>query len=321
MSECCAPGVEHPPQDGDRSAEVAAIPAGDAVSARRGTVLIPGGAFTMGGDDPDAFPDDGEGPVRTVEVSDFRVDATCVTTKQFATFVKATGWRTDAERFGWSFVFAGLVDFDARRDVIDGVVPEAPWWVGVEGANWRNPEGGSSTISDRANHPVVHVSWYDAAAYARWAGKRLPTEAEWEKAARGGLPHAVYPWGDELLPRGHHRANLWQGDFPRHNTENDGFLATAPVKSFRPNGFGLYNMAGNVWEWTSDWWSTGWHAAAGPETRTDPVGPSSGASKVIRGGSYLCHFTYCNRYRVAARTQNTPDSTTAHTGFRCVTSV
>lgn len=321
MSECCAPGGAGTSQArSEADARLAEVPEGDPARARRGMVLIPAGPFDMGGEDPDAFPDDGEGPVRTVELSAFLIDPTCVTNKQFATFVKATGYRTDAERWGWSYVFGGLVAPEAREYVIDGVVPEAPWWVGVQGATWRAPEGPGSSIADRANHPVVHVSWYDAAAYARWAGKRLPTESEWEKAARGGLERAVYPWGDQLTPRGHHRANIWQGDFPRTNTVDDGFLATAPVKSFRPNGYGLYNTSGNVWEWTADWWSATWHAEERPDTRQDPTGPPDGDAKVIRGGSYLCHYTYCNRYRVAARTRNTPDSSTAHTGFRCALS-
>jgi formylglycine-generating enzyme len=280
-------------------------------------LLIPGGHFWMGSDDQDAFPDDGEGPVRQVEVPSFRIDASCVTNRQFATFAKATGYLTDAERFGWSYVFAGLVHPEARRHALDGVVPNASWWIPVQGACWRAPQGPGSSVGQRANHPVVHVSWTDAAAYAQWAGKRLPTEAEWEKAARGGLERARYPWGDELTPRGQHRTNIWQGRFPHVDTGEDGYVGTAPVTAFRPNGYGLYNVSGNVWEWTADWWSASWHGADRPETRVDPRGPASGTAKVIRGGSYLCHASYCNRYRVAARTYNTPDSSTGHMGFRC----
>lgn len=270
----------------------------------------------MGGEDPDAFPADGEGPVREVELRPFAIDACAVTVSQFATFAKETGHETDAERYGWSFVFAGLLRPEQVRDSV-GHVPEAPWWIGVEGSSWRAPEGPGSGVSRRQNHPVTHVSWNDAVGYADWAGKRLPTEAEWEYAARGGLEQQRFPWGDELSPRGQHRCNIWQGEFPRRNTLGDGHLGTAPVRSFRPNGFGLYNMAGNVWEWCADWFGTD-H----PDTRqVDPTGPPTGTARVVRGGSYLCHDSYCNRYRVAARTSNTPDSTTGHMGFRCVTDV
>jgi sulfatase modifying factor 1 len=280
-------------------------------------VRIAGGPFLMGSDDPDVFADDGEGPVREVHVSTFRIDPKAVTNARFAAFVKATGYQTDAERFGWSYVFYQFVADEARRHVMDAHVPQAPWWLPVSGADWRRPEGPGSDLSRRDNHPVVHVSWRDASAYAAWAGKRLPTEAEWEKAARGGLVQARFPWGDEFTPRGQHRCNTWQGEFPRHNTGADGFLGTAPVGAYRPNGFGLYNTSGNVWEWCADWFSADWHASGHPLTHRDPRGPESGTGRVIRGGSYLCHVSYCHRYRVSARTMNTVDSTTGHLGFRC----
>jgi formylglycine-generating enzyme required for sulfatase activity len=283
----------------------------------RGMVHIQAGPFRMGGQDPDAFATDGEGPVRVVEVSGFHIDAKAVTNGQFAAFVKATGYVTDAEKFGWSFVFHAFVEGPARHKVLNARVPQAPWWLPVEGAQWRHPAGPGSQIGDRRNHPVVHVSWNDATAYATWLGKRLPTEAEWEKAARGGLDQARFPWGDDFTPRGQHRCNTWQGTFPHRDTGADGFVGTAPVDAFRPNGFGLYNTSGNVWEWCSDWFSSGWHADERPQTRRDPKGPPSGDTRVMRGGSYLCHDSYCNRYRVAARTQSTPDSTTGHVGFRC----
>lgn len=283
----------------------------------KGMVTIPAGPFLMGGDDPDAFPADGEGPVREVTLDQFHIDTRTVTNAQFATFVKATGYRTDAERFGWSYVFHTFVAGPAQAHVRDGHVPGAPWWLGVDGADWRHPEGPETDIGSRQNHPVVHVSWLDAAAYARWAGKRLPTEAEWEKAARGGLRQARFPWGDDFTPRGQHRCNTWQGTFPQHNTGADGYLGTAPVNAYRPNGYGLYNTSGNVWEWCADWFSVDWHAPDTATTRVNPTGPSAGLTRVMRGGSYLCHQSYCNRYRVAARTSSTPDSTTGHAGFRC----
>jgi formylglycine-generating enzyme required for sulfatase activity len=236
-------------------------------------VCIPGGEFAMGGNDPDAFPGDGEGPMRTVQLSPYWIDVTAVTNRQFAAFVKATGYVTDTERFGWSYVFYALVAPTARGAVREGRVRDAPWWVAVNGATWRSPEGPGSDIATRPNHPVMHVSWHDAAAYAAWAGKRLPTEAEWEKAARGGLEGCRFPWGDELTPQGTHRCNVWQGRFPELNTAEDGYLGTAPAKSFRPNRHGLYNTSGNVWEWCADRWSATWHVPDTPETRVNPQGP------------------------------------------------
>ncbi len=282
-----------------------------------GMVLVPGGEFLMGSDSPLTFPADGEGPVRRVKVNPFYIDVCEVTNAQFAQFVEATGYRTEAERFGWSFVFRGLLSKRVLARV-KKVVAAAPWWCAVEGADWRHPEGPGSSIAERMDHPVVHVSWNDAVAYCRWAGKRLPTEAEWEFAARGGLEQKTYPWGDELTPDGRHYCNIWQGTFPDHNTCEDGYLGTAPALSFPPNGFGLYNVSGNVWEWCADWFSATYHRL-GP--RDNPKGPPFGTEKVMKGGSYMCHHSYCNRYRVAARSHSTPDSSTGHVGFRCVRDV
>jgi sulfatase modifying factor 1 len=312
---CCGPAAVS--QRADLAELNFPVPTRNPRAVLRGMARIPAGSFLMGGNDPDAFPGDGEGPVRQVHVSAFRIDPTAVTNTQFATFVKATGYRTEAEKFGWSFVFHLSVRGEAAGRVLDGRVPQAPWWLPVEGACWRAPEGPGSDVGRRANHPVVHVSWNDARAYAAWAGKRLPTEAEWEKAARGGLVQARFPWGDEFAPRGGHRCNTWQGTFPTHNSGVDGYLGTAPVNAYRPNGYGLFNTSGNVWEWCADWFDPGWHAAESPATRVDPAGPSAGEGRVMRGGSYLCHESYCNRYRVAARTMSPPDSSSGHLGFRC----
>lgn len=266
----------------------------------------------MGNDDELGYPGDGEGPVRTITLDPFAVAATAVTNDQFAAFVAATRHRTIAESDGWSFVFGGLLpdDFAPTRGVAS-----APWWRQVEGADWRHPEGPHSDLDARGDHPVVHVSHDDALAFCAWSQTRLLTEAEWEFAARGGLAGRRFPWGDEELADGAHRCNVWQGDFPTENTLEDGYLGTAPVDAYQPNGFGLYNTVGNVWEWCADWFDPGFHR--GPDASNDnPAGPPTGTHRVMRGGSYLCHHSYCFRYRVAARSSNTPDSTTGNLGFR-----
>ncbi|MFD4908400.1 formylglycine-generating enzyme family protein [Kitasatospora purpeofusca] len=307
---CCTPSRGTGPS---RLLELAPPPAPRrADTPSDGMVLLPGGEYLMGTDDREGFPDDGEGPVRRVRLEPFLIDARAVTNEQFAAFTAATGYRTEAERIGWSYVFAGFLPAALRRTAQR--VERTPWWCAVTGAAWNRPEGPGSDLAGRADHPVVHVSWNDAHAYATWVGKRLPTEAEWEYAARGGLEQTRYPWGDELDPDGTHRCNIWRGTFPTKNTATDGYRATAPVNAFEPNGFGLYNMAGNVWEWCADWWTTH-HPTARPLVA--PTGPATGEAKVIRGGSHMCHQSYCNRYRVAARSSNTPDSSSGHAGFRC----
>jgi len=280
------------------------------VTDDRGLVTLAGGEYRMGSDDRNGYPGDGEGPVHTVELSSFRISTTTVTNAEFACFVDATGHVTDAERFGWSFVFGGLLpdDFPDTR-----AVAAAPWWRQVYGADWAHPEGPHSDVEDRAEHPVVQVSWNDATAYCTWAGRRLPTEAEWEYAARGGLVGHHFPWGDELEPGGEHRMNVFQGTFPAHDTGADGFRGTAPVGAFPPNGYGLHQATGNVWEWCADWFAP--DAYRHHEAR-DPQGPHRGTHRVMRGGSYLCHASYCRRYRVDARSANEPDATTGNLGFR-----
>ncbi len=278
-------------------------------------VQLSGGRFLMGTEDSSGFPADGEGPIRSVTLEPFWIDQYAVTNDAFHRFCEQTGYRTEAERFGWSFVFAGDLPEGGHGTAEHDAPLGVPWWQRVYGADWQHPEGYDSDVRTRGNYPVVHVSWNDAAAYAAWAGKRLPTEAEWEFAARGGLEQNMYPWGNKLTPEDQHRCNIWQGEFPMVNTAEDGFRSTAPVDSFEPNLYGLYNMVGNVWEWCADWFSSTWHLAA---TRHHPLGPPSGAARVMRGGSYLCHGSYCNRYRVAARSSNTQDSATTNTGFRCV---
>ncbi|MFF4899247.1 formylglycine-generating enzyme family protein [Streptomyces sp. NPDC001068] len=292
------------PDTGPRTGDAADLASGDARESG-GMVALPGGDFLMGAEDPEGFPADGEGPVRTVRVAPFLVDACAVSNDAYAAFVADTGYVTDAERLGWSYVFAGFLPAARARDAPRP--PGTPWWCAVAGAAWHEPGGPGSGLDGLGRHPVVHVSWYDAAAYAAWAGKRLPTEAEWEYAARGGLVQARYPWGDELDMDGEYRCNIWRGTFPTRNTAADGYPGTAPVDAFAPNGYGLHNMSGNVWEWCADRWTAGHAPGTGHE-----------AARVVRGGSHLCHASYCNRYRVAARTANTPDSSTGHTGFRCV---
>jgi formylglycine-generating enzyme required for sulfatase activity len=277
-------------------------------------VLLPGGRFKMGTDYDRGFPADGEGPVRSVVLSPFAIDATSVTNTQFAEYVEQTKYVTEAERYGWSFVFWSLLSEERFEELVADTVEQAPWWCKVYGATWSTPEGPGSNVGGRGDHPVVHASYHDALAYAAWAGKELPTEAEWEYAARGGLEQKLFPWGDELEPEGEHRCNVWQGQFPSDNTAADGYVGTCPVTAFPPNAYGLYSMVGNVWEWTNDWFGV----RHPKHETTNPRGASHGTDRVMKGGSFLCHESYCNRYRIAARTKNTPDSTTSNIGFRCV---
>ena len=284
---CCSPSAQRAPF----------LPVVSAAhgSGRDSAVMmdVPGGMALIGDQSSWSYPGDGEGPVRRLEVRAFRLDRCAVSNARFSVFVENTGHVTSAERFGWSFVFGGALpdDFPDTRGVVG-----APWWREVPGADWRHPEGGVSDLDGRAEHPVVHVGADDAAAFAQWAGKRLPTEVEWEHAARAGSI-TTFPWGEELEPEGRHLANVWQGNFPSQNTCEDGWFTTCPVDAFPSNAFGLHNMIGNVWEWTAD------------ESGRD--------GRVLKGGSYLCHASYCRRYRPAARSSASVTSTAGNSGFRC----
>jgi formylglycine-generating enzyme required for sulfatase activity len=294
-------------------------------------VWIPGGEFWMGAEE---FPD--AQPWHRVSVDGFWMDKTEVTNDQFAKFVKATKYVTLAEQAPRAEDFPGAPPENLVAGSVIFSPPDHPvklndhfqWWSYVKGANWRHPEGPKSTIKDRGNYPVVHIAYQDVLAYAKWAGKRLPTEAEFEFAQRGGLERKPYAWGDELKPGGKFMANTFQGHFPDKNTTEDGYAGAAPVASFQPNNYGLYDMAGNVWEWTSDWYHHDYYktlAAEGPLAR-NPQGPADSLApsepgvkkKVHRGGSFLCTEQYCARYIAAGRGKGEPDTGTNHVGFRLV---
>ena len=293
-----------------------------------GMVWVPGGTFWMG----DTTSQDKDAPPHRVGVSGFWMDATEVTNAQFAEFVKATGYKTTAERTPTQEQFPGaapdiLVPFSAVFFPMEVPDPRAsgplpPWWKPVPGASWKHPEGPNDGIAGKDDHPVVHITWDDAVAYAEWAGKRLPTEAEWEFAARGGLDRKPFVWGTEKQgENGTYHANTWQGKFPDKNEVADGFRATAPVKSFPPNGYGLYDMSGNVWEWCADWYGpypTDGKVRKNPKGTDKPMAyDGSQPLRVRRGGSFLCADEYCKRYLPGTRDKNPSDSGANHTGFRC----
>jgi formylglycine-generating enzyme required for sulfatase activity len=305
-----------------------------------GMKWIPGGAFTMGSDDPDVSTH--EHPAHRVRVDGFWIDETDVTNAQFRRFVEATGYVTTAEKAPTledilRFSRPGTPPPD-KKDLVPGSLvftpPDHPvdlgdvrgWWKWTPGADWRHPQGPDSSIDGMDDHPVVHVSWFDANAYAKWAGKRLPTEAEWERAARGGLEGKKYVWGDEPFDEDRPQCNNFQGHFPDNNTAKDHYERTSPVKAFKPNGYGLYDMAGNVWQWTADWYLPEAYALtadkgvlvnpAGPEHSFDPT--KRPPERVQRGGSFLCCVGYCFNYRPSARMGCTADTGMSHVGFRCV---
>ena len=308
-----------------------------------GMVFIPEGSFIMGGDSLWGRPD--EFPRHQVKVSSFYMDRHEVTNAQFQAFVRATGYITTAERKpDWEelkkqvpvgtprpadsiLVAASLIFSPPKHPVSLNNV--AVWWKWVSGADWRHPQGAKSNIDGKENYPVVQVSWEDAIAYAKWAGKRVPTEAEWEYAARGGKPNSIYPWGNQPIDQGELKANSWQGHFPNENTKRDKYDRTAPVMLFPPNGFGLYDVAGNVWEWCSDWYRADYYSSCARQgIITNPQGPADSfdadepyaLKRVVRGGSFLCTDQYCSGFRVAARMKTSWDTSLEHTGFRCVVS-
>ena len=301
------PGFEAPTPVASQPA--ASVSAPD--SARPRLVHLPGGRFIMGSDAKEGFAGDGEGPAREVELSPFAIGETTVTNREFREFVRATHYITDAEQAGTSFVFYLQVD-PQRRAAMRRISRELPWWLEVEGACWQRPQGPGSGIQDSLDHPVVHVSWTDATAYCAWAGLRLPTEARWEYAARGGLVQARYPWGNEFEPGGQRQCNTWQGVFPAQPQPGwtPGPMA---ARSFEANGYGLYQMVGNVWQWCADGFNPRYHQETALH---DPRVDAATGQRAQRGGSFLCHDSYCDRYRVAARSSNAPMSATSHCGFR-----
>ncbi|MDN5286957.1 MAG: formylglycine-rating enzyme family protein [Mucilaginibacter sp.] len=336
---CCESNI--PARFPSLQAKPLAQPAAKATGSHAGMVWIKPGSFMMGGDNKQAAPD--EYPKHKVAVNGFWIDVTEVTNAQFNKFVNATHYITTAEKKpDWnelkkqlppgtakpdeSVLVAASLVFNAPKHAVD-LNDYGQWWTWKKGADWKHPHGPGSTIKGKENYPVVHISWYDAVAYCKWAGKRLPTEAEWEWAARGGLQNEIYPWGNEPIDQGKVKANTWQGSFPEKNTLRDKFYGLAPVATFAANGYGLYDMAGNVWEWCADYYNNGYYATVNkPEGVKNPTGPTKSfdpdepfaKKRVIRGGSFLCNDSYCSGYRVARRMKSTEDSGMEHLGFRCV---
>lgn len=277
--------------------------------APQAMIRVSGGKSFVGTDQPE-IPQDGEGPEREVILADYGLEAQTVTVERFAAFVAATGYVTEAERFGWSSVFFGDPDHLAQATAVGSGLP---WWHGIDGATWRQPEGPGSSVDDRLDHPVTQVSWADANAFAAWVGGRLPTEAEWEHAARGGAVRRRFPWGESEPTDEAIHANIWQGRFPHNNTARDGFERTAPARSFDPNPLGFFSMSGNVWEWTRDTFRV---RSLTKTARLRNAQALAHSEKVLKGGSFLCHISYCYRYRIAARMALSPDSAASNAGFR-----
>lgn len=301
-ANCCLPAAET--TSTDRAGADTAYHGGEPSAT---LLALPGGWFQMGADDGPHL-EDGEGPQRDVFVDPFSIAATAISIADYSKFVAATGYRTLAERVGNSFVFHAFCDADTSYHA----PAQAPWWRQVPGACWNAPEGSGSSIEGREDHPVTHIGLEDAVAYCNWSKTRLPTEAEWEYAARGNLVGQPFPWGGLLEQDDRHHSNVWQGEFPHHNSAEDGYAGTAPVTAFEPNGLGLFNMTGNSWEWVSDRFTT-LHSA---RPIRNPKGPLNGSRFVAKGGSYLCHASYCARYRTSSRQSLAPDTSTGNLGFR-----
>ncbi len=330
-----------PARFGEQNTDSTIISNGD--TSVTGMVFIPGGDFMMGADNTQASSD--EYPKHAVHVDPFWMDETEVTNAQFKKFIDATGYITIAERKPDWEELKKSVPPGTAKPADELLVPASlvfkqtsgpvdlqdfnQWWNWVPGADWKHPEGPGSSIKGKENYPVIHVSWYDAIAYCKWAGKRLPTEAEWEFAARGGMINNIYPWGNEHINSGKPKTNSWEGKFPYLNEQKDGFLKLAPVKSFLPNGYKLYDMSGNVWEWCSDWYDANYYKSIENRTAINPKGPSKSYDpedpytdkRSLRGGSFLCNDSYCSGYRVARRMKSSPDTGLEHTGFRSVKDV
>lgn len=303
MSDCCS-RARRSTTHGTIDTPMRVTAGGHSSSA----IFVRGGQTFIGTNQPKICAD-GEGPERSVSLSDYYLEAEAVSVYRFEEFVTATGYVTESEKIGSSAVFAPLLGDSTRVSGVAGT----PWWTPVEGACWRHPEGPGSTICDRLDHPVTHVSWNDAAAFATWVGGRLPSEAEWEHAARGGSRRSRFPWGDEEPTDELVFCNIWQGRFPDSNTKRDGYFGTAPIRSFDPTDIGFYNMAGNVWEWTADAFRVR-SLSRQAKKRNDQA--SRNQDKVLKGGSFLCHVSYCYRYRIAARLGLSADSASSNAGFR-----
>lgn len=311
---CCTPGAGAGGQTQTSEPQGAPLPTRHPAGATADLELvsIAAGDFLMGSDAPEAVAGDGEGPARRVSTSPYQIAPATVTNGAFSAFVRATRYITQAEQAGTSFVFYLQVPEEARRAARQ-VASGLPWWMPVDNASWQRPEGPGSHIYDRLEHPVVHVSWNDAQAYCAWAGARLPTEAEWERAARAGLEGQHYAWGQDLCgSNGRPRCNIWHGVFP--NAPAQGWCPSpVAARSGEPNAWGLYNVCGNVWEWCADWYHPAYHSTT---RASDPLGSAQTGVRSMRGGSFLCHDSYCNRYRVSARHSNSPVSAASNIGFR-----